>query len=368
LPVSLAERLREKIRREGAITFHDWMKAALYDPDGGYYQRSDRERWGREGDYRTSPERSELFAATLARYFANLTLESPLLQTAAANSIVECGAGAGHFAAGVLRTLADYFPDVFAATRYIVYELSDNARAHAHERLAEFGDRVEFCSDWDSVPATSGIYFSNELLDAFPVHRVVKTAEGLSELYVTVDSTGAFASSTGPLSTPRLSEFCSAYSLELATGQLIEINLEVDDWVARVAARLENGFVITVDYGAEAVELYDAALRPHGTLRGFSRHGFVDDVLAGPGEYDITANVNWTHVKSVGEQFGLKVVDFTSQDKFLLRAGLLDQLAYRLNSAQTHAEKTSLTTGAREMILPGGMASHFQVLTQKRSN
>ena len=76
MPVSLAERLRELIQREGSITFHDWMKAALYDPDGGYYQRADRTRWGRAGDYRTSPERSELFAATFARYFVNtMTIE-----------------------------------------------------------------------------------------------------------------------------------------------------------------------------------------------------------------------------------------------------------------------------------------------------
>ena len=358
MPVSLAEHLRELIRREGTMTFHDWMRAALYDPRGGYYQRADRKRWGREGDYRTSPERSELFAATFARYFVKLDHEL---------TIVECGAGDGSFAAGVLRTLRDQFPLRFAETRYVVYEVSDDARGRAQERLSEFGDRVQFCSDWESVSVKSGIYFSNELLDAFPVHRVIREDSGLSELYVTVDSAGKFIWSTGPLSTPRLTEFISAYSIELAPGQIIEINLAIDDWLREVSAKVEQGFLITVDYGAEAAELYDATLRPEGTLRGFSHHGFVDDLLSEPGEYDLTSSVNWTQVKTVGERLGWQVIEFASQDKFLLNAGLLEQLQYRLENAESDAEKASLTIGARAMILPGGMASSFQVLVQKRS-
>ena len=337
------------------------MKAALYDPEGGYYQRTDRVRWGREGDYRTSPERCELFAATFARYFAGLYDELEEF------TIVESGAGDGSFASGVLRALSDQFPAVFAATRYFIFELSDDARARARERLVEFGDRVQFYSDWDSVSAKSGIYFSNELLDAFPVHRLVKNDEGLSEFYVTVDTDGNFVWSTGPLSTPRLAEFYTAYSLELAHVQIFEINLAIDEWFARVASKLEKGFVISVDYGAEAPELYDEDLHPQGTLRGFAQHGFVADLLAQPGDYDITSSVNWTQVKRAGEGLGFEVVDFALQDKFLLTAGLLDQLQYRLRRAENEADKASLTTGVREMILPGGMASSFQVLVQKRS-
>jgi len=336
------------------------MKAALYDPHGGYYQRADRKRWGREGDYRTSPERSELFAATFARYFVKLADELDEL------TIVESGAGDGSFACGVLRTLRDQFPSRFAETQYIICELSDDARSRAHERLSEFNGHVQFCAGWDQVSVNSGICFSNELLDAFPVHRVVKSDAGLSELYVTEDSNGDFASSVGPLSTPRLAEFISAHSIELAPGQIIEINLAIDDWFSAVAAKLDRGFIITVDYGADADELYDPALRPEGTLRGFSRHGFVKDLLANPGEYDLTTSVNWTQVKRVGEKLGWQVIDFAPQDKFLLNAGLLDQLQYRLDNAETEAEKVSLTTGAREMILPGGMASSFQVLVQSR--
>ncbi len=356
MPVSLAERLRVLIRREGAISFHDWMKAALYDPDGGYYQRSERARWGREGDYRTSPERSELFAATFAHYFAGLSDEL---------TIVECGVGDGSFAFGVLSTLREQSPAIFSGTRYIVYDVSDDARRRARERLAEFGDHVEFYADWDSVSVSHGIYFANELLDAFPVHRVLKTEEGLSEFYVIVDKGGEFSWTTGPLSTPRLAEFCNGYSL--VDGQIIEISLAIDDWLAQVARRLEHGFLITVDYGSEAIDLYDPAQRPEGTLRGFARHGFVGDLLAQPGESDLTSTINWTQVKNAGERLGFQLVEFDSQDKFLLHAGLLEQLEYRISKVETEGQKAALTIGAREMILPGGMASSFQVLVQKRS-
>lgn len=339
------------------------MKAALYDPDGGYYRRPDLQRWGREGDYRTSPERSELFAATFARYFAKLHAE---FEQPEDWTVVECGAGDGSFAAVVLDTLAERFPPVFAATRYIVYDVSDDALRRARERLSGFADRVEFCSEFESLPAVRGVFFSNELLDAFPVHRVVNGAQGLSEFYVTTMPTGAFEWTTGPLSTPRLTEFLSEYSVELAPGQIVEINLEVDDWFARLASKLRNGFVITVDYGAESDDLYDMRRRPEGTLRSFARHAFVDDLLARPGDYDLTASVNWTQVKRAGERFGFKVIEFELQHKFLLSAGLVEELEHRLARMSSELDRLALTTRAREMILPDGMAARFQVLVQKR--
>ena len=331
------------------------MKASLYDPAAGYYRRSDLKRWGREGDYRTSPERSELFAATFARYFARLynTLGQPPNWT-----IVECGAGDGRFAEVVLRS-SD-------ATRYIVCDSSPDALQRAGERLREFTGRVAFCSEVQLPRVEHGVFFSNELFDAFPVHRLVKKGGELQEMYVTAGVDNGFVWATGPLSTPRLSEFCREHSIELVEGQLIEVNLEIEDWLTKVSSSLKRGFVITVDYGAEAEALYDPALRPNGTLRAFSKHGFVDDVLAQPGEHDITSSVNWAQVKRAGEKAGLRAVEFASQDKFLLSAGLLEVLERRSTKIESEAEKLSLTTGAREMILPGGMGSSFQVLVQQR--
>lgn len=319
------------------------MNAALYDPAGGYYKRSDLKRWGSEGDYRTSPERSQLFAATFARYFAKLYDE---LQRPSEWTIVEAGGGRGDFAAGMLRTLQEQFPHVFGATRYVPLETNEDL-----EKLP---------------PIKPGVFFSNEVLDAFPVHRLVQDAGRLSELYVGLDAEGKFVWSKGPLSTARLDEFCREYSVELEDDQVIEVNLEIDSWLARVAEKLQAGYVITVDYGAESCDLYDPSLRPHGTLRGFSRHSFVDDVLAQPGDHDITASVNWTQVQAVGERLGFTTIAFAPQDKFLLDAGFVNELERELTKAATAADKLSLSAGAREMILPGGMASSFQVLVQKR--
>jgi SAM-dependent MidA family methyltransferase len=313
------------------------MNAALYDEAGGYYKRTDLKRWGREGDYRTSPERSELFAATFVRYFAKLYDE---LQRPSQWTIVEAGPGAGHFAKVVQRELRDQYTD------YVLIESSAEL-----EQLP---------------PIKAGIFFSNELLDAFPVHRVTRIGDELSEFYVTLDSDGRFAWSSGPLSTPRLSEFCREYAVDLEDGQIIEINLEIDDWLSSVVSKLARGYVISVDYGAESFDLYDMALRPNGTLRAFSRHGFVDDVLSAPGDYDITSSVNWSQVQAVGTRLGLTTVEFAQQDRFLLDAGLLDELQRRLNSLTSEADKLSLTAGVRDMILPGGMGSSFQVLVQKR--
>ena len=142
----------------------------------------------------------------------------------------------------------------------------------------------------------------------------------------------------------------------------------IDSWLSLVAEKLQRGYVITVDYGAESCDLYDVSLRPNGTLRGFSRHSFVDDVLAQPGDYDITSSINWTQVQAAGARLGFTTVAFAPQDKFLLDAGLVNELQRELAGATTDADKLALSAGAREMILPGGMGSSFQVLVQKRGS
>ncbi|HEX8632702.1 MAG TPA: SAM-dependent methyltransferase [Pyrinomonadaceae bacterium] len=361
----LAERLRARIRREGAISFRDWMAAALYDEREGYYRRADRPRWGRDGgDYRTSPERSPLFAATFARYFAALHAE---LGAPPRWAILEAGAGAGDFARVALETLERDFPRVFQATRYYIDETSFDARRRARENLTAFAGRVEFCrDDWRGLSFEAGVIFSNELLDAFPVHRVRMRDGRLRELYVALDAAGGFCWSEREPAAPSLAAHFARQGIALTEGHTAEINPAVAEWSERAAAVLQRGFVVTVDYGAEAEELYRSAQRRDGTLRGFREHQFVADVLAHPGAHDLTTTINWTQLRQAGEAAGLETVSLERQDEFLLRAGALEQLERLTSRLDGEAERLRLRLGAREMILPGGMSGGFQVLVQKK--
>jgi len=338
------------------------MQAALYDPDLGYYNRSDLIRWGRAGDYRTSPELSSLFAATFAKFFASIFRQ---LGEPARWTIVESGAGSGELAAGVLNVLKESYPAIFAATRYVIDDQSPDAERLARERLAPVDNRIEFCSIGEVGEVHPGIFFSNELVDAFPINLVTVQNGELRELYVELDPEMRFRFLAGPLSTQTLREFLNKHRIDLKEDQVIEVNLQVSDWLSSIAQKLTSGYVITVDYGAEQKELYGLPERFKGTLRAFQRHRFVE-VLSEPGRNDITATVNWTQVMEAGDQVGLTTTSLIGLDQFLLREGFLEELQRRLAESNSEVEKLKLTTEARDMILPTGMASHFQVLVQKK--
>lgn len=359
---TLGGQLRERIRVEGPITFCDWMTTALYDEREGYYCRPNANPWGREGDYRTSPERSALFAMTFARYFAGLHKR---LGRPAEWTIVEAGAGDGSFGGGVLKTLRDFFPDVFHATRYILDEINSEARAAVGDRLKLFADRIEFRS-LSETKLNPGIVFSNELFDAFPVHRVIVSNGELREFYVDVGPHDNFVWKLGRPSSERIVKYFEENEIQLVEGQVGEVNLAIEGWLRQVSRSLTRGYLVTVDYGLDADALYSPTERIEGTLRGFKRHRHVDDVLTYPGEQDLTTTVNWTFVKHLGAKLGLRTVDFERQDKFLLSAGLLTQLQSESERAADDAERLRLSTAAREMILPGGMATSFQVLVQEK--
>ncbi|MFL6208131.1 MAG: class I SAM-dependent methyltransferase [Pyrinomonadaceae bacterium] len=358
----LAARLRARIAETGPITFHDWMQSALYDERGGYYNRPDLARWGRAGDYRTSPERSPLFAATCARYFAELYVE---LGAPDSWTIIEVGAGAGDFACGVLNTFAHDYSHIFAATRYVLDEQSAATNVRAHARLTEFAERIEF-QPLSDINARANLIFANELLDALPVHRVVLRAGRLRELYVDLNDAGAFVWLEGEPSTPRLAAHFARLDIELAEGQTAEVNLAAEDWLAHAATALTSGYLIIVDYGAEAAELYDARQRPDGTLRAFRQHQLRTDVLADPGTQDLTTTIDWTQIKQAATDAGLQTILCTRQDEFLLRAGLPAQLESMTARLPTEAERIILRHSAREMILPGGMSQSFQVLVLRK--
>jgi len=362
LSSTLREELVERISSQRKITFREWMRTALYHSRWGYYNRSDRKRWGRRGDYRTSPERSELFAITFARYFATLY---DLQGRPAVFRIVELGAGNGQFAIRVLETLEQRFPTFFNALQYTIVEAREDT-TDLVEGLRRFSTHVDLNSLATLQPIEAGIVFSNELLDSFPVHIVRKVNGQLREIYVSLNDDGEFVWTTDELSSLELGQFCKDHLPSLLEGQTVEVNLEIRDLFQSLNTHLISGYLVTVDYGADAADLYTDPHRYNGTLRAFRDHAFVDDVLKSPGEQDITSTIDWSYVRSEGKQNGFETDRFEPLDKFLMSIGILDELETRLSAAASEAERSQLTTATREMILPGGMASSFQVLVQKR--
>jgi SAM-dependent MidA family methyltransferase len=362
----LSERLRARIERDGPISFRDWMQAALYDEHEGYYCRQDRIPQGRAGDYRTAPETSPLFAATFAWYFSKLFAElifemgSPPVWT-----IFEAGAGGGEFAHGLLNSLRANYPEVLAATSYVIDEVSPAARLRMAERLSEFAEHVTF-QRFDEIkdPASVGIVFSNELIDALPVHRVIMRHGRLRELYVGSDQNNFAWVERDP--DERVAEYCGRIELRLSEDQIAEINLEAEEFIAQAAGLFAHGYLVTVDYGAERTELLGAPDRFAGTLRAFHRHQMIDDVLASPGEQDLTTTVDWTQIKEAGRRAGLRAVRFERLDQFLLIEGLPQRLFEMVAETKDQAEALRLSTSAREMIMPHGLAASFQILVQEK--
>ena len=345
------------------ITFHDWMNAALYDEQDGYYLAPGMIRQGRAGDYRTAPETSPLFAATFANYFMKsyFDLGAPNSWT-----IIEVGAGTGEFARGVLSSLKSNFPDVYSATRYLIDEIGPDARRRARDNLAQFEDRVEFRSLCEiTEPLDYAIIFSNELIDAFPVHRVVGREGKLRELCVGLNDSDDFMWIESDL-TAAVAEYCARIDLQLAEGQIYEINLAAESFVTRAATLLREGLLITVDYGAPRNELLTSPHRRDGTLRAFRKHQMTENVLANPGAQDLTTTVDWTQMQEAGARNGLENLRLQRLDQFLLSEGLLEALSDTSRYITDTVELLRLQTSAREMILPTGLAASFQVLIQRK--
>jgi SAM-dependent MidA family methyltransferase len=339
--VSLAERLRERIQREGPISFADFMEAALYDPEEGYYSRG--APIGEGGDFVTSPSVSAAFAATIARLFARdaASLTGDL-------TFVEVGAGEGRFLSDFARALERDSPEVAARTRIVSIERAPVAR----EKLAERGFTV--LSD---VAGTliHGWIFANELYDALPVCRVIGAADdGIEELRICVEEEH-FAWTHVPAPSSWI-EFFSRFDIALEPGQIAEIRPGAADLHRELARALERGRLVVFDYGHRARTLYHPLARRGGTLAVHSRGRRGGEALDRPGQQDLTAHVNWDEILAVGEEEGLASEGPTRQGRFLTQAGVFD-------FASDNAEKWRIY----RLVDPAGMGDEISVLVQSRA-
>jgi SAM-dependent MidA family methyltransferase len=318
---ALVERIRAEIEASGPITFARFMELALYDPVEGYYVRRG-DRATRSGDFLTAPETHPLFGRAIARQ-----LDEQWQRLGRPDSFIlrEYGAGTGALAEGVLEGLRNEGSGLAASLRYQPVESTAKATAAIAGRLVQAGlpaDRLE-----PAEGSIVGVVLANEFLDALPVHRVILHGGRLVELFVGWQD-GRFVDRPGPPSTARLAERLAADSVELAEGQQVEVCLALDGWFAAVSADLARGYLMVIDYGHQAAELYGPR-RQRGTLLGYRGHQFSDDPYAAVGDQDLTAHVDLTHLEEAASRSGLQHLGRTSQAEFLTGLGLgelLDEL------------------------------------------
>lgn len=359
----LEQKLIERIGREGPITFRDFMQTALYDPELGYY-RTERMKIGPEGDYFTSSNVHPAFGAVLARAFAEMWGNSPEALT-----IIEFGAGTGHLAFDVLSATRDEHPRLFDGLSYLIVETSPTMRDRQREKLLAFADRVRWTEleELERAPVR-GIAFSNEFVDALPVHRVRLRSGSLEESYVTPpdrsEGPGTLAEVWSKPSLDRLVEYVDRMKVKLGEDQIVEINLDAVDWLSRMTCALESGFLITIDYG-ELCEALWTPDRPRGTLRSFHNHRVIDSPFSRLGEQDITASVNFTGLIEYGREFGFEPVSFERQPAFLMRMGLIERIAASCRQNET-LDDLKQRLAVKNLFVPGGVSDNFRVLIQRK--
>jgi SAM-dependent MidA family methyltransferase len=386
------------------IPFAEFMDLALYEPQHGYYTRF-QSKIGAQGDFATSSHLGADFGELLAVQFAQMWEK---LDRPAPFTLIEMGAGQGLLAQDIVRYLHRHHFECFSALRYQIIEKSP---AFAAEQKARLRSLIESWGEiawytWEDIPSDSivGCCFSNELVDAFPVHRVTVAHGQLQEIYITTSrkasadpalasdvnfsdanlsdanlsdanlsdanlSDANFVEVVGELSTPRLAEYFQQIEIDLTAypdGYRTEVNLAAIDWLQTVAARLHRGYLLTIDYGYPAHRYYSRT-RSGGTLQCYYRHAHHNNPYRAIGGQDITAHVDFTALEQYGTKAGLEPIGFTQQGLFLMALGLGDRL---MALSQPDPDLTLQTILQRREALHGLMnpmgLGNFGVLIQAK--
>jgi len=360
----LREIITARIRQHGRITFADFMEACLYEPGLGYYTSPGR-KVGAEGDFYTSITVHAAFGRVIAREIAQMWR---CMGCPPGFTLVECGAGNGRLACDIMDYLSEREAGLYDCLTLVLVEKEPSLESAQREMLSAHLDRMTWLSPegFASNEFTfSGCLYSNELIDALPVHRVMMTSDGLRELYVTLKD-GEFVEEAGEPSTPEIEEYLQRVAVKLHPGQLAEVNLNGPEWLRAVSKSLRSGFVMTIDYGYPAEELYTSR-RKQGTLLCYHRHQTGENPYLRLGLQDITSHVDFTTLMKCGEKLGLQNVWFGEQYRFLLSAGIIEEFEAIERSDISNEEKLRLRLTLKKLIMPeGGMGDTFKVLIQSR--
>ena len=355
---ALDEFIRGAIRLRGPVSFAWFMQQALYHPEHGYYS-SGRASIGRRGDYFTSVSAGPLFGRLLAAQFAQMWERLGRIDNFV---IVEQGAHHGDFARDMLGSARKLWPEFFAALQYRIVEPSSILQNRQSQTLAEYEGKIEWRDSIDALEPFTGVHFSNELLDAMPVHLicsrgpVARATAGSqwNEKFVGWRN-DQFAFVEQPIVDPALQAFITKLPSRPA-GYETEVNLAALNWIANLATKLERGYVLAVDYGFRGDEFF-APYRTNGTLQCRAQHRLFASPFHEIGHADITAHVDWTSLAERAQQRGLSITGFTDQHHFI--TGIISELLCDQLSGNADAKtKRALQT----LLHPEMLGRAFQVL------
>ncbi len=358
----------EEISLQGPLTFARFMELALYHEGHGYYMTQTvaqdpaaRERIGWKGDFFTAPELSPILAKTLVRQVleidAQLGHPSPF-------AFIEMGCGNGSFAADFLQYCQMDAPDFLARLRYVLVERSVHLQSVQASQIREvMGSCREGLLRWVSSveeleeESVVGVMFSNELVDAFPVHRVRCDQDHLQEVFVDYHD-GKFMERLGSMSSSTVEDYVSHHGVRLREGQTSELHIAAEQWMIHVARVLRQGIVITVDYGHTGADYYNSE-RNNGTFLCYFRHAISTNPFERIGEQDMTAHVNFSALAKTGEAWELQTVGFTNLANWLMGLGVEQMIG---DEDPESKEIQALT----QLLRPHGMGTTFKVLVQRK--
>ncbi|WP_051330694.1 class I SAM-dependent methyltransferase [Aneurinibacillus terranovensis] len=358
--------IKQTIRQSqaGYIPFRQFMELALYSP-GGYYQQQ-RAKVGKAGDFYTNASVHAVFGATIAEVIAKM-LSS--LEAGSPLYVVEMGGGPGELSGQILHSWQQNGLPV-SKLEYIMIETSGYHKKLQQARLEAFAQWLpihwfeSIAEARKHLPCLTGVCFSNELPDAFPVHLIERKNGRWMEVCVTIEN-DAFTEVTTEIINPELLAYCEREQIPGIEGYRTEVNLESMKWMKEVADWLSEGYNIIIDYGYTREELY-APSRRGGTLLCYREHQISEDLYEHVGEQDMTSHVNFSALMEAGEEKGLRTLSLDSQGDFLVKAGILERLQAHDGGDPFRNEAARRNRAIRQLIMQEGMGGTFKVLVQQK--
>lgn len=362
---ALRDILLERIKANGPLTFADFMAACLYEPGLGYYTSPGR-KVGAEGDFYTSSNVHSVFGRLIAKEMVRMW---QALGKPEDFQIVEAGAGNGRLTADIMDAVAELAPAFYRTVTCRLIEAEPSLAETQAKMLTTHASHLAWSSPAELAAGSldiTGCLLSNELIDALPVHLVEMTGKGLQEVTIAADG-DQFCEKLSPVSAPEIEQFLKKHGITLIEGQRAEVRLAADCWLQGVAASLKRGFVLTIDYGYLAPELY-GRMRTNGTLLCYYRHQLEENPYIRTGLQDITAHVDFSALIKTGEEAGLHKIWYGEQYRFLLAAGIMEELLALEARPIPEAQRMKDRLALKKLMLPdGGMGDTFKVLIQGKN-